>query len=955
MISKDCFAALLCAVGLGVFSGVAPVSHAQNAPPATGLQLWVRADAGVVTNATGLVEKWTDQSSHNNDATQTDDTLKPKLVPDAVNGKPAVRFDGSNDYLDVTSAPGLDITGDIATFAVIRAQDYANYNSIWGKTAGNLPAPNDWYLILGSGIPQFYRGDGTSSGIQPAQGERAIKANTYVVIGFRQAGTTATHYLNGSTNGVREVTVTPADTGTNLKIGSRDDLFTKMKGDIAELLIYNEALSDAEIVTAQDYLRNKYGITNTPPTVSISAPVNNSTQAAPATITVNVNASDPDGAISKVTLLANGRTIGTATAAPYKFPLTISTAGSLVLTAVATDNRDATSVTNITVTFTSASTPTLNANTHLKLWLKADAGTTLGASGGVTDWADQSGNNNNASQADETLAPTVGTLNGKTALHFDGADDYLDVADSASVSIIGDMAVFYVAQFDDFGGFRAVFGKTTGNQPQPFDYYLANGSGVPSFLRGGQDDAGANVAQGAGAAGGVMAKTPAVLGVQQAGTNVTHYLNGGAFGTGVITLTPLDADTPLKIGSRDDLFTKMKGDLGEILIYDAALSSNDVKNVQEYLAAKYGIPQVQLSNTLPKVQITAPTAGTNVPAGTAVTLTATASDTDGSITRVDFFANGIAVASDTTAPYNASYSNNFGGGVAITAVATDNLGQQTTSAAVNFTVTGGQTAAIPTSGLVLWLKPDQGVVTNASGALTEWQDSSGIGNNATQSDTGKQPVLNPAAVNGLAAVTFDGADDYLEVGSAPSVAITGDVTSFFVFNVTDYDNFRAIWAKTAGNLPAANDYYLVSGSGLPRFYHGNGAGGIAQVTGTEAPAIGTFVSAGFELEGTTATHFLNGADNGSGDLAATGVDLGGPLLVGTRADFVTKFKGDLAELVIYARALTEAERTQVQDYLQKKYFEAPSNQPTLSAATIAGCIFKPANAAAWIQAALALP
>src|SRR4030095_12492817 len=150
-------------------------------------------------------------------------------------------------------------------------------------------------------------------------------------------------------------------------------------------------------------------------------------------------------------------------------------------------------------------------------------------------------------------------------------------------------------QFEDFGGFRAVFGKTSGNQPQPFDYYLGNGSGVPNFLRGGQDDEGLNVARGAGAAGSVTAKTPAVLGVQQAGTNVTHYLNGGAFGTGVITLTPLDADTPLKIGSRDDLFTKMKGDLAEILIYDAALSSNDLKNVQDYLAGKYGIAQVQLS------------------------------------------------------------------------------------------------------------------------------------------------------------------------------------------------------------------------------------------------------------------------------------------------------------------------------------------------------------------------
>src|SRR6185295_8121514 len=122
------------------------------------------------------------------------------------------------------SADPFNIVGDIATFAVIRVDDYLNYNSIWGKTAGtdrNIPAPTDFYLSIGSGIPQAFRGDGSDFG--NVAGARPVRPNNYVVIGFQQEGTTLTHFLNGQTNGVGEIpdTVVPADGGTNLKIGSR--------------------------------------------------------------------------------------------------------------------------------------------------------------------------------------------------------------------------------------------------------------------------------------------------------------------------------------------------------------------------------------------------------------------------------------------------------------------------------------------------------------------------------------------------------------------------------------------------------------------------------------------------------------------------------------------------------------------------------------------------------------
>lgn len=925
------FAAARLFVAFSVACRTACHLFAQSTPPTNSLQLWVKADAGVTTNATGLVEKWADQSGNGNDALQADDTAKPTLVGAALNGKPVVRFDGAKDYLNVADSAGLEITGDIASFAVIRVDDYTTFNSIWGKTAGgggNIPAPNDWYLSSGSGIPQLFRGDG--SAFQNVAGQRPIRANTYAVIGIRQVGTTMTHYLNGSTNGVGEITVTPGDGGTDLKIGSRNDLFTKMKGDIAELLIYGDSLSDSDVNNAVNYLRNKYGITNTPPTVSISAPVNNATVAAPAKVNVTVAASDPDGVVTKVKLLANGSTVGTATVAPYTFPVTIDTAGTVTFTAVATDDRDATTTsTNVSITVTAASAPTLNASSHLKVWLRGDAGTTVGPSGGITTWADQSGSKNDAVQADETQAPTVSSVSGKPALHFDGSTSFMDIADNDSVRITGDLATFFVVRFDDFAGYRAVWAKTSGSQPRPTDYYVAQGSGVPAYLRGYTTNDTENVNQGVGAAGSVPAGTPIILGVQQAGTNVTHYLNGAPNGTGVITLTPQDMNTNLKIGTRDDFFTRMKGDIAEILIYDAALSDSDLSNVRQYLAAKYNIPSVQLSNNAPTVKISAPANGSNVAAGGAISITATATDADGSVARVDFYANGLAIGSDATSPFSVQYSPKFSGPVTVTAIATDNLGATTTSAPITFTVTGGETAPIPTIALALWLRADSGVTTNASGAVIQWQDASGNKNTAIQTDSTKAPALSPASLNNLPTLTFDGVDDYLEVASSPTVAITGDISTFFVINVADYDTYRAVWAKTAGNLPAANDYYLLPNTGEPRYYHGDPSGNFAQFTGASPIPSGSFVTAGYELAGSTATHYLSGAENGSGGLAAAGADTGAPLRIGTRGDFVTRFKGGMAELVIYARALSDAERAQVESYFEAKYFQAPSSQPSL--------------------------
>jgi hypothetical protein len=906
-------------------------TDAQTLTVTNGLQLWMRADAGVTTNSAGGVTGWADQSTNHNDAVQSDDTLAPLLVPGAQNGKPVVHFDGTDDYLDIAPAPSIAIAGDISTFFVVKFDDFATYRAVWAQTVRNLPGPNDYYLLPNTGIPRAYRGDGTSASLGNVDGTTPIRAGGFVVLGFQMAGTNLTHYLNGQAIGSGTITATLADGGGTLRIGSRDDLVTKMKGDIAELVIFDRSLALAERNTVVNYLQTKYGIVNQAPTINISSPANNSSVAAPATITLTANAADADGVVAKVDFFANGVLVATASAPPYRLQLRIESGGTVVLGAVATDNKDAiAAATNVTITATSTGTPTLMATNRLQLWLSADAGVTKDANGAVSVWKDQSGNGNDAAQPSESSAPIFvdNAVNGRPVLRFDGTDDYLDVASSPGLAITGDIASFFVARFTDFATFRAIWGKTAGNVPRPNDYYLLPNTGVPRVYRGSDVGAVNQSTDGARVAAGVYV----LLGFNQSGTTMTHYFNGQPSGTGQLTVTPTDSGTPLKIGSRDDFVTKMKGEIAEVLIYDKALSDSERGAVAAYLGAKYGIPIIQPTNGLPTVSLTAPSGGGTIAAPTNLTATATAADPDGSVVKVDFFANGGLVGSATRTPYRADFLVPTAGPVSLTTVATDNLGGKTTSASIAVTATSTAPSTLPvTSGLQLWLKADAGVTASGAGLVSSWADFSGNFNNAFQADSTAAPLLVAKGLNQLPTLRFDGANDYLEIAHAPSLANTGDITSLFVAKFDDFATFRAVWAKTASNLPRSTDYHLLPNTGVPRLIRG-GPAGIQSSDSAEPILAGTFVIAGFEMAGTEVTHYLDGAAVGSGNITSTLVDAGNPVRIGTRGDLVTKMKGDIAEILIYNTALTDPDRNKVIDYLRAKYFaQATQVQPRFTA------------------------
>lgn len=96
---------------------------------------------------------------------------------------------------------------------------------------------------------------------------------------------------------------------------------------------------------------------------------------------------------------------------------------------------------------------------------------------------------------------------------------------------------------------------------------------------------------------------------------------------------------------------------------------------------------INTPNTLPNVALTAPADGAMFQQPATILLQATASDPDGSISRVEFLRNGTLLGSDTTAPYSFNWTNVQQGSYSITARAIDNRSGATLSAPANITVT----------------------------------------------------------------------------------------------------------------------------------------------------------------------------------------------------------------------------------------------------------------------------
>ena len=115
-------------------------------------------------------------------------------------------------------------------------------------------------------------------------------------------------------------------------------------------------------------------------------------------------------------------------------------------------------------------------------------------------------------------------------------------------------------------------------------------------------------------------------------------------------------------------------------------------------------------NQPPSVSVTSPANGAVYPAGATIPFSVTASDTDGTITWVGFYVDSVLRSSTTqsSSPYSTSLSNLATGVHTLTAIAWDNAGGWTTSAARTVTVSSSTVVNQP---------PSVSVTSPANGAV----------------------------------------------------------------------------------------------------------------------------------------------------------------------------------------------------------------------------------------------
>lgn len=112
-------------------------------------------------------------------------------------------------------------------------------------------------------------------------------------------------------------------------------------------------------------------------------------------------------------------------------------------------------------------------------------------------------------------------------------------------------------------------------------------------------------------------------------------------------------------------------------------------NVWIYKPVGWKNPGGSGANLPPSVTLAQPGTGATFLHGAPITVAASPSDSDGSVAKVEFFANGTLIGRATAAPWSVTWTGAPAGSQSLTAMATDDKGASTTSAPVDILVSTG--------------------------------------------------------------------------------------------------------------------------------------------------------------------------------------------------------------------------------------------------------------------------
>lgn len=225
-------------------------------------------------------------------------------------------------------------------------------------------------------------------------------------------------------------------------------------------------------------------------------------------------------------------------------------------------------------------------------------------------------------------------------------------------------------------------------------------------------------------------------------------------------------------------------------------------------------------------------------------------------------------------------------------------------------------AEVPRSGIALWLVADEAQPTPGSSKVDVWQSGELVTVRASAVSIAGQPELVPDAINGHAVLRFDGIDDMLITNVAFGRGKMPAATVFTVFSsATDATSpYRKLYGCDDGGFDPAVGLDNRSADANYVVFTGNGVHPYFQLRANSV----TLTTDHYQW-----TQFTGWVD---GKLSVDGVPtahdtqtLPHLYIGGTGSVFREPWQGDIAEMIVYARNLDDAERRKVEDYLADKY------------------------------------
>ena len=247
---------------------------------------------------------------------------------------------------------------------------------------------------------------------------------------------------------------------------------------------------------------------------------------------------------------------------------------------------------------------------------------------------------------------------------------------------------------------------------------------------------------------------------------------------------------------------------------------------------------------------------------------------------------------------------------------------QSDSVTVTLIVGAPPTDLPVTDGLVFHLDADSGVGTDANGVAT-WEDQSGQENHLFPAGT--SPAFVPNQLNGNAIVRFDGESDGLGRDGFAGLPTGSDDRT--VFLVADY--LAGSWAGFSYGTPSLNGAFgliVAGGSNQPLTIQGWGNANDQKST-TPGVGAGWLTQSVVYQDGGT-SHYKDGAlIDADPHVFATGSSV---IRLGTELDDNRHVQMDVAEVIVFDRALSESERLAMESYLTQEYFSSTNAAPVSS-------------------------